>query len=151
MEARSSGASAAEVNMRGFAIISAGLLLSLAAVTVSAQPADQTPAPSAQPARSCFYVNEFDGWRAPDAKTIYIRTSVSRFYRLDMAQACPSLLWPDTHLIMNVRGPSTICSAVDWDLKVSSGINGIPVGCIVKTMTPLTAEEAAAIPKKFKP
>jgi Family of unknown function (DUF6491) len=151
MEARSSGASAAEVNMRGFALISAGLLLGLAGAAASAQPADQTPAPPAQTVRSCFFVNEFDSWRAPDANTIFIRTNVSRYFRLDLAQACPSLLWPDTHLIMNVRGPNTICSAVDWDLKVSSGIHGIPVGCIVKTMSPMTADEVAAIPKKFKP
>jgi Family of unknown function (DUF6491) len=151
MEARSSGASRVEVNMRGFALTSAALLLGLAGSTASAQPADQTPAPTAQPARSCFYVNEFQSWRSPDANTIFIRTSVSRYYRLDMAQACPALLWPDSHLVMNIRGPSTICSAIDWDLKVSSGINGFPTPCIVKKMTPLTADEAAAIPKKFKP
>ncbi len=100
---------------------------------------------------ACFFVNQFEDWRAPDNKTIFIRTGVSRFYRLDLAQACPSLRWPEAHLVMNVRGPSTICSAVDWDLKVSSGIHDIAMPCIVKTMTPLSPAEADAIPKKFKP
>jgi hypothetical protein len=44
-----------------------------------------------------------------------------------------------------------VCSALDWDLKVSQGEDSIPQGCIVKTMTALTSEEAAAILKKFKP
>jgi hypothetical protein len=36
-------------------------------------------------------------------------------------------------------------------LKVSQGFHDIAMPCIVKTMTPLTDEQAAAIPKKFKP
>jgi hypothetical protein len=55
---------------------------------------------------------------------------------------------------MNVHGPDTICSAIDWDLKVSTSTDlrgGMAVPCIVKTMTELSPDEAAAIPKKFKP
>ena len=144
------GALTAEVNMRGLALASAFVFAGLTGIAVS-QPAE-TPAAAPPNARSCFYVNEFDSWRAPDANTIYIRTNTNRYYRLDMSNSCPALLWPDTHLIMNVRGPNTICSAIDWDLKVGQGgFHDIPVPCIVKTMTPLTPEEAAAIPKKFKP
>lgn len=134
--------------MRGFAIISASLLL--AGTVASAQPVAPTPAP-AKPARSCFFVSEFDNWRASDPNTIYVRTHSNRYYRLDTSGACPALLWPDAHLIMNVRGPDTICTALDWDLKVSNGFHDIPIPCIIKTMTPLTDEQAAAIPKKFKP
>jgi len=82
---------------------------------------------------------------------MYIRVNMNKYYRLDMSGSCPALLWPDAHLIMNVRGPDTICSPLDWDLKVSTGLHGIPMPCIVKTMTPLTPDQAAAIPKKFKP
>jgi len=130
-----------------------GLVLSsvfvLATGIAAAQPA--TPPPPAQKARSCFFVNEFQNWRAQDDHTMFIRTNTNHYYRLDMSGSCPALLWPDAHLIMNVRGPDTICSAIDWDLKVSQGFHDIPVPCIVKTMTPLTDAEAAAIPKKFKP
>jgi len=45
-----------------------------------------------------------------------------------------------------------VCSAVDWDLRVGqTGQRGFQSPCIVKTMTPMTADEVAAIPKKFKP
>lgn len=137
--------------MRGFVLTSAALFLGLAGATASAQPATPTSAPPAPPARSCFNVTDFDSWRAADANTVYIKARVNNYYRLDMSNACPELLWPDTHLIMNVRGPTQICSAIDWDLRVSSGIHGIPTPCIVKAMTPLTPDQAAAIPKKFKP
>jgi len=134
--------------MRGLALASAFVLAGLTGIAVS-QPAASPP--PTQNTRSCFYVNEFDSWKAPDANTIFIRTNINRYYRLDMSGSCPALLWPNTHLIMNVRGPNTICSAVDWDLKVSQGFHDIPVPCIVKLMTPMTPDEVAAIPKKFKP
>lgn len=142
------GALTMEMNMRGLALASAFVLAGLTGIAAS-QPA--APPPAAPNARSCFYVNEFDSWRAQDANTVFIRTNTNRFYRLDMSASCPALLWPDSHLIMNVRGPDTICSAIDWDLKVSQGFHDIAMPCIVKTMTPLTDEQAAAIPKKFKP
>jgi hypothetical protein len=96
-------------------------------------------------------VNGFENWKAPDAKTIYIRVNLHQYYRLDLAASCPALLWPDSHLITTWRGSDTVCSALDWDLKVSQGFHSIPEACIVEAMTALTAEEAAAIPKKFKP
>lgn len=103
------------------------------------------------PAGKCFYVNQFESWKAPDPQTIFIRANFHHYYRLDLSGPCPTLLSPDTHLILNVRGPDTICSALDWDLKVSQGSNGIPSACIVKKMTPLTAEEVSQIPPHFRP
>ena len=46
---------------------------------------------------------------------------------------------------------SMIFVGTDWDIQVAQNPGGIESACIVKSMTPLTAEEAAAIPKKFKP
>lgn len=139
--------------MRGLALASALVLAGLTGIAAS-QPAAPPPAassPAAPNTRSCFFANDFDNWRAQDANTMFIRTHSNRYYRLDLSASCPALLWPDAHLIMNIRGPNTICSAIDWDLKVANGIHDIPMPCIVKTMTLLTPDEAAAIPKKFKP
>ncbi len=110
-------------------------------------------ADSAAPTKpsSCFFVNQFENWKAPDAKTIYIRVSMHNYYRLDLAGSCSELLWPDSHLITIFHGSDTVCSALDWDLQVGQGMHSIPEPCIVKTMTALTPDEAAAIPKKFKP
>jgi len=103
-------------------------------------------------AGKCFLIPQFQNWKALDDHTMYIRVNMNHYYRIDMAGRCSSLAWPDAHLITHWRGTSSVCSALDWDLKVEqSQPGGIAEPCIVKTMTPLTATEAAAIPKKFKP
>lgn len=106
----------------------------------------------ADSARSCFPMNEFDGWRAQDAKTLFIRVSQTRYYRLDLGASCPLLTEKGVHLITQVRGSQLMCGAADWDLRVSRDVPGsLPSHCIVKAMTPLSQAEADAIPKDFKP
>jgi hypothetical protein len=106
----------------------------------------------ADPARSCFPVREFDGWRAQDAKTFFIRVSQTRYYRVDLGAACPLLTEKGVHLTTFVSGSSLICGPSDWDLRVSRDVPGsLPSHCIVKAMTPLSQAEADAIPKAFKP
>lgn len=112
--------------------------------------AQAEPPPSPKP-DGCFFVRNFENWKAPDARTIYIRVNFNRYYRLGLAGQCPALLRPDARLITVWRGSDVVCDALDWDLKVSNGAHGIPVPCMVKTMTALTGAEAAAIPKEFKP
>ncbi|HEY3638010.1 MAG TPA: DUF6491 family protein [Rhizomicrobium sp.] len=107
----------------------------------------QSPAPN-----TCFPLNEMRAWKAADNKTLYIRVSADQYYRLDLVPSCPMLTFPTSHLITRTRGSDLICSAVDWDLSVSEGPPAaMPSPCIVKQMTLLTPEQAAAIPKKFKP
>jgi len=108
--------------------------------------------PSTPPQRECFPINQLQGWKAPDNKTIYIRVNMNQYFRLDLAGTCAMLTMPDSHLITRARGSDTICSAIDWDISVSeSPPDAIPEACIVKQMTPLTPQEVSAIPPKFKP
>jgi Family of unknown function (DUF6491) len=106
----------------------------------------------ADPARNCFPISQFNGWRAQDAKTIFLRVAQTRYYRLDLGYACPLLIQKRVHLITQTRGSDMVCGAADWDLRVSRETTGsLPSRCIVKTMTPLSQAEADAIPKDFKP
>jgi hypothetical protein len=107
--------------------------------------------PSQKPAPQCFFSQDWDGWKATkDSKTIYIRVGVSHIYRLDLSNACPELQMPDAHLITHIRGSSTICTALDLDLKVSD-MHGFATPCIVSQITPLSPAEAAALPKDVRP
>jgi hypothetical protein len=99
---------------------------------------------------SCFWSSEYWAWKASDAKTINIRVGNNRFFRLDLAAPCHTLMAPNVHLITTIRGSNLICRGLDWDLKASEGGDAVE-GCIVKTMTQLTPAEAAAIPAKFRP
>ena len=108
--------------------------------------------PSTKPAPQCFYSSDWDGgWKAtPDSKSIYIRVGINRIYRLDLSAPCPELQAPMSHLITEQRGGSSICSAIDLDLKVSDG-HGFSTACIVSNLTPLSPEQASALPKDQRP
>jgi Family of unknown function (DUF6491) len=130
--------------------------ISVAAVVLGA--AFLTAPSFAQPAApkdTCFSMTQFENWKAPDAKTIYIRVNMNRYYRLGLAGTCSELTWPQSHLITHTRGPDMVCGPLDWNLSVSDSTgpmgHGFAEPCIVKTMTELSPAQVAAIPKKFKP
>ena len=100
---------------------------------------------------ACFFSRNFEQWRAPDANTILIRVGVNRFYRLDLAAPCPTLQFPNSHLVTVFRGSDTVCSPLDWDLRVAQYPAGVTEQCIVRSMTQLTPEEVASFPPRFRP
>jgi hypothetical protein len=99
---------------------------------------------------SCFYITQWQGWKAPDANTIYLGVNLHDVYRVDLSAGSPQLLWPDSHLISQVRGPDTICNAIDLQLSVSN-TTGFRQPLIARKLTKLTPDEVAAIPKKYRP
>ena len=110
----------------------------------------------AQPAKpssanQCFFTSQFEHWRAPDARTINIRVRGNQYYRLGLGSECHALLDPGAYLVTTFRGTSTVCSPLDWDLKVSSGLGSPPFPCFVRTMTRLSPAEAAALTSKERP
>lgn len=107
----------------------------------------QTPDSKSQ----CFFAHQFQTWKAQDDRTIFIRVDPHRYYRLDLAASCSELRSPGSFLVTTFRGPNLVCNALDWNITAKDNIRGPTQGCIVKTMTVLTPEEAAAIPRKFKP
>ena len=121
-----------------------------AGIVLAAQPAAAVSTPPRDAGR-CFFVQDFKTWRAPDEHTLYIRVNQDQYYRLDLANRCAALKWPASHLITQWRGATSVCAAIDWDLQVAQTPGIGREACIVKTMTPLTAKEAADIPEKFRP
>jgi hypothetical protein len=123
-----------------------------ASVTGQPQTSAGQPKPQALPmAQQCFYEIDFENWKAPDPQTMYIRVRGNRYFLVQLANKCYNLMVPAARLITLFHGSDLICSAVDWDLKVSTGMHDIPEPCIVSSMRPLSPAEVAAIPKKYKP
>ena len=108
----------------------------------------------AQPASTCFPIRDYESWKSPDARTIYIKLVGDRYYRLDLSADCSGLQWVGVHLLTKSRS-TMVCDALDWDITATTRDFGQPGGmemkCIVKTMTPLTPADVNAIPPKFKP
>jgi hypothetical protein len=123
----------------------AGLTLSLIGLTAAeAQPPQKSPP-------QCFASRGWSGWKAtPDEKTIYIRASGRRIFRVDFSAPCNGVASGFSHLIVRLRGSSWICNPLDLDLGVSQG-HGFRTQCIVSQLTALSSEEALALPKNLRP
>ncbi|WP_158915747.1 DUF6491 family protein [Caulobacter sp. S45] len=125
-----------------------GLLIGAACLAAgSASAKDQ---PDRKPSQ-CFRSRDYQGFRPIDAHAMYIRVNVRDIYRIEFQDECREITYPDARLITVIRGSDQICGPLDWDLKVGQSPPDIPVPCIVKSQTPLTAAEAAAIPAKQRP
>jgi hypothetical protein len=124
----------------------------LAVAAAAALPSVPTVA-SAQPSRTsanCFRLSQLSSTRPDGDRTIYARVNVSTFYRIDLAHRCSSLPYESNHLVLEpTPGADLICGPLDLDLKVSD--NGALEPCFIKSITRLTPEEAAKIPRKARP
>lgn len=116
-----------------------------------AAPALAQPAAPPSHRSQCFFVSQFENWRAPDKRTINIRVQGNHYFRLDLGNECYPLRSGSARLITTFRGTNTVCSPLDWDLRVSEGIGSPSEPCIVKAMTELSPAEIAALPPKAKP
>lgn len=127
------------------------LMRMLTAFFLAGMLAGTSPDPLPKPPQHCFSPRQFNGWRAADANTLYIRAGVNRYYRIDLARECSVLASPDAQLVLNVQGGSMICSAANVLVKASEPFLGIPEPCFVKDMMELSPAEVAAIPPAQRP
>jgi hypothetical protein len=122
-----------------------GLLAGLAAALVGGQ-----ALAAADNHTPCFFITQWRGWKAPNENTLYLGVNMHDVYRVDLSAGSPELLWPTSHLVSQVRGSNSICTAIDLQLSVSD-TNGFRQPLIARKLTKLTPAEVAAIPKKFNP
>lgn len=110
----------------------------------------QSPTAEGDQPRGCFLRRDWTGtWRVtPDARTMYIHVGRS-VYRLDLAEAYPLLKSPWA-ILHDTDSSDTICTGIDFRLAVSDR-NGAWQVPIVKKMTRLSPELAAALPKSLRP
>jgi Family of unknown function (DUF6491) len=105
----------------------------------------------AQQGQACFFVRDWQGWKAADDHTIFLNVSGNHVWRVDMQGACPELSDPGARLISrDFAGSGSVCGPLDLDLKVSDG-HGIAVPCIVRSLTELSPDQAAALPHNLRP
>ena len=125
----------------GAATIAGSLALTLA----SAGPA------AADAQHPCFFISQWGNWHATNDHTIYIRVNLNDIYRLDLSAGAQQLTWPGTYHLTNVvRGSSSICTPLDFQLSLTDG-HGWRQGLIVSNVTKLTPEQIEALPPKDRP
>lgn len=124
-------------------------LLALSALGFAAGPA--AAAPAATKATPCFFISQWQGWKADGPDILYLRVNLNDIYRADLSAGSNQLTWPGSyHLVSKVRGSSSICTPLDLQLAVSDG-HGFYQPLIVKSLVKLTPEQAAALPKNLRP
>jgi len=111
----------------------------------------QTDAPAtAKPRAPCFSLSDWRGWSSPSRDVLYMKVRQKDVYRLDLTRGTSRLNSAGSHIVSVVRGSDRICNPIDLDLRVSDGL-GFAMPIRAKTITKLTPEEIAAIPKKDRP
>jgi hypothetical protein len=103
------------------------------------------------PKADCFFARDWEGWKSPSPNVIYVRIGVSNIYELDLSSGSNQLQEPDMHLVSHIRGGDWVCSPLDLDLQVADNHGAFAEPLIVKSITKLSKEQAAAIPPKFRP
>lgn len=120
----------------GIAALSVGLMM-----TTSASWAAPT---------TCFRMSDVQNHSVGDGKTLYLAVKGKQVYRLSMKGSCLGQPRNSDPLITETfGGTSTICRPLDLDVQMD--MNGFASHCIIDKIDKLTAEEAAAIPKKLRP
>jgi len=122
----------------------ASLRAALAAALLAAS------AQAAGAAQNCFLSQDWQGWSSPAPNVLYLKVGLHDVYKVGLSGGSSQLQNPGVHLVSIVRGSSNVCSAIDLDLKVADN-NGFATPLIADTLTKLTPDEIAAIPKKYRP
>jgi len=127
------------------------LKVGLLAGAVAAGAAVATTAEARSPNTPCFFTNSWQGWSSPSRDVLLLRVNMHDVYRVELSGGGgPGLNSAGYFLVNQVRGSNTICSALDLDLAIADH-NGFYQPLFPRTLTRLTPEEVAAIPKKYKP
>jgi hypothetical protein len=137
--------------MNALSMLKAGLLTTVLMAAATPVLADTAAAPDAapKPTRACFSLSDWQGWSAPDKDTLLMRVRNRDVYRVELSHGTNQLTSPGVHLVSVVRGIDQVCRPHDLDLRVSDGMFAMPI--MAKSITKLTKEEIAALPKRDRP
>ncbi|HEY2658753.1 MAG TPA: hypothetical protein VGI79_03460 [Caulobacteraceae bacterium] len=131
-------------------VVRAGLIgAGAVALATAAQAAPAAPATQGH-LDKCFYLSDWQGWSSPSPNVLYLRVRMHDIYRVDLSAGSSLLQAPAVHLVNKVRGSDSVCWPIDLDLSVSDGM-GMRMPLIASSITKLSTEEIAAIPKKYQP
>jgi hypothetical protein len=122
----------------------------LTAVALAATAAIAHAAPEPRQASRCFSYSQWGGWTSPSPDVLLIGVNRRDVYRADLGAKAYGLKSPGNFLVSQVRGGNQVCSAIDLDLRVGDSM-GYREPLFIKSLRPLTPEEAAALPKKDDP
>lgn len=124
--------------------IAAGALAGAGALVATLPAAEAQPAP--RHGDSCFYVSNIQNTKMQGLRTLYIRTSQKRVYRMEFGADCNTVGY-EPLILHPVDNSNQVCSPIGLNVSV----RGTGEMCVPTSLTRLTPAEVAAIPPKFRP
>lgn len=100
--------------------------------------------------RACFSLHQLQSTRPDGDQRVYFRVGLHDVYRLDLAFRCSALRDQEGIVLLPAGGQDLICTPLDLDLRARQ-LGGGSTACMIKSITRLTPEEAAALPPKVRP
>jgi len=120
--------------------------LALAASALAAATAAAQPQPRHQ---ECLFVRNINGFNAPNDHTIYVRSSVSDIWRIDLMTDCVGLSFKQGFRLRSAGGDPWICEPIQAEVSIRD--IGMPQRCPVSGLHKLTPDEIAALPRRDRP
>lgn len=123
----------------------------LVTIALAASAVLATPAFAADlPAKQCFRSQEIRNHTIETRSTLLVNVRGKEVYRVAMKGSCLAGATSSDPIIMrSPPGAPLICKPIDLDIAISKG--GFASPCLVDSITRLSPEEVAALPKKLKP
>ncbi len=88
--------------------------------------------------QECFRAEDANSFSAVDDRAVNIGVGARRYFRLELAGACPDIDWSRS-VAIRTRGPSWICRGHDADLVVPGPLGA--QSCPVRAVRRLTDQE----------
>ena len=96
---------------------------------------------------SCFYLSQLKSLKADGPRTLYAIIDGRTVFRIDLDNDCSGLADGTDTAVIQPLSSNNICSA----LAMNISIRDTGQRCMARTMTRLTADEIAALPKSARP
>jgi hypothetical protein len=132
------------------AVLAGALASAITLTSVGSASAEPAKIKAPTPRTPCFFLSQWQGWKAPNDHTLYLAVNVHDVYKVDLASGSSRLQEPDARLINRAFGSSDVCTALDLQLSVAD-LGGFPEPLFPAHLSKLTPEQVAAIPKKYRP
>lgn len=102
-------------------------------------------------AGQCFRRSNIQNHTFADDHTLYLRTAGRAIYRVEVDGAClAGAGFGDPLVMQSPPGSDNICRPMDLDIRIRTPNGGVSP-CIVRSLTLLTPEQVAALPKGDRP
>jgi len=135
------------------------VIIALAAMaTVGAAVAAPNPALPPAPAKGtglptgqCFRSHDIRNHTIVDNKTLLLSVNRKDVYRIAVTGCLAGAISSDPIVTRNPPGSAIVCRPLDLDIAIGRTGGSFPAQCIVDSISKLSPEQVAALPKKYRP